>query len=105
MALCTHSVSISCCALHGCPMKVLPNLRLLFSDLFLSEKYEPSYYRSEQIAHTSTRRAKSPVPFVPIHYLASGSYAVCGNKLFVLCLDVHENHFTEDGNCNRHHHE
>jgi uncharacterized membrane protein len=37
------------------------------------------YYRSEQLACTSTRRAKSPVPFVPIPCLASGSYAVYRN--------------------------
>ena len=68
-------------------------------------KCEPSYHQSEQIARTSTRRTKSLVPFVPIPFLASGSYAVCRNTLFVLCFSVHENQFTEDDYFYRHHHE
>lgn len=65
-------------------------------------KCELSYYPLEQIAHISTRRAKSHAcPLFGKWFISS----LWIYKFFVMCLSVHENHFTEDGNCCRHHHE
>jgi hypothetical protein len=60
MTLSTHSVSISYCPIHGCPMKVLPNLRWLFSDLFFCVKCYTNM--SQNVSWVITDQSRLPIP-------------------------------------------
>jgi hypothetical protein len=81
-------------------------------DLFLSEKCYTNM--GHYVSWVITDQSRLPIPVQGkqnhlCHLYPSTIWQVvhmqCGNLLSVLCLDVHENQFTEDGNCHRHHHE
>jgi len=76
MALCSNSVSISYCPLHGCPMKVLPNLWWLFSDLLWVKNVIPTWVK--MWAELSPIRADCPYQYKENKITC----AICTHPLF-----------------------